>query len=115
MYEAALGDLKLGGDFTVEAWVRADMSSFAGARILELGEVTLETMPGSRSVGMQVGKTLVWNWPTLSGERTTHLAAVFRAGKQAALYLDGEARKGAETIDLAALAPCSTLRLGADR
>ena len=115
VYEAALGDLKLGGDFTVEAWVRADMSSFAGARILELGEVTLETMPGSRSVGMQVGKTLVWNWPTLSGERTTHLAAVFRAGKQAALYLDGEARKGAETIDLAALAPCSTLRLGADR
>lgn len=116
VYEAALGALKLGQDFTIEAWARADMASFASGRVLELGDVALETMPRAQGVNLQVGRTHVWNWPVMCSERVTHLAAVFRGGRQAALFLNGRSRgRAPEKIDLAALSLGTTLRLGADQ
>ncbi len=118
VYEAAVDGLKLGGDFTIEAWVTADMTKWLNARILELGDISINLEPNISVVDLRVGKTLIWSWPTLCSERVTHLAAVVRAGKQTQFFLNGNwsnssARKFQE-IDLAALAKLSTLRLGAD-
>ena len=116
VYDASIEHLQLGDTFTLEVWLQADMCSITGGRILDLGDITIDVMPGSKTIGMHVGKTLVWNWPALSGDRTSHLAAVVRVGKQAAIYLDGEARRtGGEAVDLTGLTMGPTLRLGADR
>ena len=115
VYEAAMGDLKLGGDFTIEAWVTADMTKWLTTRILELGDLSFNLEPNLRVVNLRVGKTLIWSWPTLCSDRVTHLAAIVRSGKQAQFFLDGKANtKKFQEVDLAALASSPTLRLGAD-
>ncbi|MEI6646011.1 MAG: LamG-like jellyroll fold domain-containing protein [bacterium] len=116
VYDVTLGDLKLGGDFTLEAWVRADLAALVNGRILDWGELVIETSPGSRVVGLYAGKKLIWSYPVLCAERTTHIAAVFRKGKQVAIYLNGETRdKVPQQLDVSELSLGSTLRVGADR
>lgn len=115
VYEAEVGDLKLGGDFTVEVWVQADLASSVHGRILELGDLVIENTPSVRVVRLQAGKTSLYTWPVLSGDRSTHLAVTVRSGDEAAMYLNGESYgRKPEKIDLAAVALGPTLRLAAD-
>ena len=115
VYEAAVGDLQLGSEFTVEAWVRAELTQFAGARILELGDLSLETATPFGMVSLRVGKTQLTHWPVLSGERTTHIAAVIR-GNQAVLCINGQPfKRRPEAVNLAGLSFGPKLLVGADK
>ncbi|MEI6238975.1 MAG: DUF4450 domain-containing protein [Planctomycetia bacterium] len=115
VFEAEIGDLKLGGDFTVEVWVQADMASFVNGRILELGDLVVENTPVARTLRLQAGKTSLYTWPVLQGDRSTHLAVTVRSGEQVAMYINGESYgRKPEMIDLAAVALGPKLRLGAD-
>jgi hypothetical protein len=89
VYEGALGKLKLEGSCTLEAWVAADAMAPSGGRILDMGGLVLDTVPGT-SMRMLAGKNAIYTVPLLCGERLTHIAMVYDLKqKQIFAYADG--------------------------
>ena len=115
VYDTNLDGLQLGGDFTLEFWVWGDMGEFAGARIFEFGDLSLDQSPSTDSLGMRLGGNYIWFYPVLNANRATHIAVVCKGGNQVMLYCDGQSRdKRPQTVDLSSLKLGPKLRLGAD-
>jgi hypothetical protein len=118
VYDAAVGDLKLDGEMTLEIWAQADlcdMPLWTSARLLELGDFSIDMINSNGRLLRLTAREPVWvGSSTFCGERTSHFAIVVRAGsKYGQLYRDGKRCIDQPAIDLAALKLGPTLRLGA--
>ncbi len=126
VYEAPIGDMKLGPEVTIEAWVWADIGesggpaactdSWASTRILEIGDFSVDIMARcGRLVRMNAPNPIMIASSPFCGDRMTHMAIVFRPGKSGEVYFDGK-KWFAETapVDWTKL-PLSMIRLGANK
>ncbi len=117
VYDAAVGDLKLGNELTLEAWVWVDMAPWTSIPILELGDFSMDIMSNAgRLLRMDAVQPIFHGSSVFCGDRVTHVAVVFRQGKPGQVFYDGK-KCFVETVpvDLSTLKLGSTLRLGADR
>ncbi|MEI8235357.1 MAG: DUF4450 domain-containing protein [Verrucomicrobiota bacterium] len=115
VYDASVESLKLGGDFTIEAWVRADiMPPWTSVSILSMGDLVIDT-ERTTAIRVQLGSASWGLEQFLCGERDTHIAIVCRAGKQAQVSIDGKLYYGhTKEVNLSPLSLGPTLRIGAD-
>jgi hypothetical protein len=116
IYEGEAKDLKLGPEVTVEAWVSADLADMGGwtsVRILEIGDFSVDIISQcGRLVRMNAKEPILHLSSPFCGERMTHMAVVFRPGKEGQVFFDGKkCFTGTSPVDWTTLA-LRTIRLG---
>jgi len=127
VYEAPIGDMKIGPEVTIEAWIAADAGADATptgctdswdyVRVLEIGDFSLDIMARcGRLVRFNTADIAIMRASSpFCGDRLTHMAVVFRPGKPGEVYFDGK-KWFIETIpvDWTKL-PLNKIRLGANQ
>ena len=118
--DAAISDLKLDGELTLEIWAQADlcdMPNWSDVRLLQLGDISIDMINSNgRLIRINAGQPVLIGSSAFCGERTSHLAIVLpKGGKYAQIYREGRKTVDqAGPIDLAALKLGPTLRIGAN-
>lgn len=118
VYDAAVGDLKIGEDMTLEMWATFDVSDetpWSTTRMLELGDLKLDIYNVVGGLIRISAPEPVYHSSTIfCGERVGHIAVVFRAGNEyGEVYRDGKISVDHPRVNRSTLKLGPTLRLGA--
>ncbi len=120
VYDAAISNLTLDKEMTLETWLWADLSDMApwtSAQILESGDFSMDLLyHAGRLLRMYAPQPIYVGSSIVCGERMTHLAVVFRSGQPGQIFYDGK-KTFVETapFNLTTMKLGPTLRLGANR
>ncbi|MEI6350213.1 MAG: DUF4450 domain-containing protein [Verrucomicrobiota bacterium] len=94
VYEVSGQNLKFGPEVTIEAWVSADIGEQIGwsyVRFLEIGNFSADILAQcGRLLRLNLKDPIVHLTSPFCGERMTHMALVFRPGKEGQIYFDGQ-------------------------
>ena len=118
VYDAAVGDLKIGEDMTLEMWATIDVSDetpWSSTRLLGLGDLKLDIYNVVGGLIRISAPEPVYHSSTIfCGERVGHIALVFRAGNEyGEVYRDGKISVDHPKVNRSTLKLGPTLRLGA--